>query len=78
MSYWAVGFPSDALAFVTLLYHGLKPGALSEGIAIAALASATTINLVLALQTLAGILRWKIFVPDQKCVGVGVVGGGYI
>jgi hypothetical protein len=41
-------------------------GQLARGIAITALAAATTANAVLLLQTLAGLLRRQIFVPDTK------------
>jgi hypothetical protein len=66
MTYWAVAFPADALAFTCIYYNQVKPGGLSGGIAYAALAAASTINCVLCLQTLAGLLRRKVFVPDYK------------
>ncbi len=43
-----------------------KPGKLSYGIAVAALAAASAINCVLGLQTLAMLLRRRVFVPDYK------------
>lgn len=55
----AVGFPSAALALVTLQYHALKYGGVSAGVAYAALAGSSAINSILALQTLAGIIRLK-------------------
>ncbi|KAG1678390.1 hypothetical protein FOA52_015157 [Chlamydomonas sp. UWO 241] len=66
MSYWATGFPSAAVAIAVLFYYALIPGPLSQGIAIAALAVASVLNVVLLLQTYAGILRFKVFVPDNK------------
>ncbi|KAG1668505.1 hypothetical protein FOA52_012099 [Chlamydomonas sp. UWO 241] len=66
MAYWATGFPSAAVAIAVLFYYALIPGPLSQGIAIAALAVASGLNTVLLLQTYAGILRFRIFVPDNK------------
>ncbi len=66
MSYVAAGFPSAALAIVCLLYHGLKYGQLSGGIAIAALAATSAINSVLVLQILAGVLRGKVSIPLSR------------
>mmetsp|Transcript_38079 Transcript_38079/g.84818 ORF Transcript_38079/g.84818 Transcript_38079/m.84818 type:complete len:945 (+) Transcript_38079:211-3045(+) len=66
MSYWAASFPSDALAFICIAYNLIKPGRLSGGIAFAALAACSVVTVVLCAQTLAGILRLRVFVPDYK------------
>jgi hypothetical protein len=66
MSYWAAGFPSAALALVSMQYHMLKPGGLSAAIAYAFLAVCSYLNTTLLLHTLAGIRRRRIFTPNYK------------
>jgi len=66
MAYWAAGFPACALAFAVMFYLALFPGGLSQGIAVAGLAFASALNAMLLLQTLAAVLRFRVFVPDYK------------
>lgn len=66
MAYWAAGFPAAALSLVSTQYASVVPGRVSAGIAYAALAAASAINAILALHTLSGLIRRKIFVPDYK------------
>ncbi|KAG2443533.1 hypothetical protein HXX76_001885 [Chlamydomonas incerta] len=66
MSYWACSFPLAAMSMCATVYYLIKPGNLSEAIAYACLFACSWVTSMLALQTLAAMVRLQVFVPDYK------------
>lgn len=58
--WWAVSFPLAASAIAALRYAAFAPGWLSESVAVAALALATTVIAGLLLRTLTGLARGEL------------------
>jgi hypothetical protein len=62
---WALAFPLEALALATLLYAAAIPGTLTNGMAYAGLAVASTAVISLTLHTLQALLMGGVFVQAR-------------
>lgn len=66
MPMWALSFPFVALSWAAVLYDWTIDTALSKVLAVCLISGASTTTVTLALRTLGGILRLKVFVPEHK------------